>query len=160
MRDAVARAFRFHVVEEAVPRIRRCVELLGDGELWRRHGRQGNSVGNLLLHLEGNVRQWILAGVGGAEDRRTRDAEFAAQAGAVTGEELVDRLAATAEAAAAIVDGLGSEELVASRSFQGRYERTVVEAVMHVLEHFSGHAYQIYAWTKEAKDVDLRFFDL
>ena len=157
---SIGRAFRHHVVEECVPRIRECVEQLDADQVWRRHGAHGNSVGNLLLHLEGNTRQWILAGIGGAPDSRDRDAEFAAGAAAGASIELVERLAATATAAADVVDGLTPEQLVESRTFQARFEREVCAAVLHVLEHFSGHAYQIYAWTKQMRDTDLRFWDL
>lgn len=156
----IARSFRLHVVDEALPRIRRCVELLDDDAVWLRHGDHGNSVGNLLLHLEGNVRQWILCGIGGLPDARDRDAEFAARAADVPPLELFAGLDATARAAADVVDGLNAQQLLETRVFQSRFERDVVGAVLHVLEHFSGHAYQIYAWTKAAKGVDLKFWDL
>ena len=157
---SIARAFRFHVVDEALPRIGRCVELLDESQIWQRHGDRGNSVGNLLLHLEGNVRQWILCGVGGAADARQRDAEFAATGVAEPSARCYARLSETTLEAAAFVDGLTADELLAQRTFQQRYPRPVVAGVLHVLEHFSGHAYQIYAWTKALRGVDLRFFDL
>lgn len=157
---SIARAFRCHVVDEALPRIGRCVELLDEAQIWQRHGEHGNSVGNLLLHLEGNVRQWILCGVGGAADERRRDAEFAATGASEPSARSYARLSATTVEAAAIVDRLTAEELLATRTFQQRYRRPVIAGVLHVLEHFSGHAYQIYAWTKELRGVDLRFFDL
>ncbi|MGH9651714.1 MAG: hypothetical protein ACRD3I_14770, partial [Terriglobales bacterium] len=61
--------------EVYLPRIARCLSLLSEGEIWWRPHRTSNSVGNLLLHLEGNVRQWIISGLGGAPDRRERDTE-------------------------------------------------------------------------------------
>jgi uncharacterized damage-inducible protein DinB len=154
----IARAFRFHVVEECLPRIRQGVTSLDDEQFWRRQGRHGNSVGNLCLHLEGNVRQWILAGIGGAPDARDRPAEFAS--GPQPRDQVLERLDATARAAADLVDTLDAATLLEVRTFQGRFDRDVLGAVLHVLEHFTGHAYQIYAFTKAMTDEDLGFWDL
>ena len=158
----VAREFRRRMLDEYVPRIAQCVEQLDPSEVWSRPSLRSNSIGNLLRHLEGNVRQWILSGVAGHPDERDRDAEFAA-----TGEtesrspsELVARLRATVEEAVSVVEGLGPDELLERGLYQGRYDETGLGAVLHVMEHFSGHAGQIYAFTKQAKDVDLRFYDL
>lgn len=154
----IARAFRFHVVEggHALPDARQAFP--DDEQFWRRQGRHGNSVGNLCLHLEGNVRQWILAGIGGAPDARDRPAEFAS--GPQPRDEVLDRLDATARAAADLVDALDAATLLEVRTFQGRFDRDVLGAVLHVLEHFTGHAYQIYAFTKAMTDEDLGFWDL
>ena len=100
----IAREFRAHVVQEYVPRIGRCVELLSEEQLWHRPGPHGNSVGNLLLHLAGNTRQWILAGIGGQADSRDRDGEFAAERGEGTPPpgEMMDLLRMTVDEAAII----------------------------------------------------------
>jgi uncharacterized damage-inducible protein DinB len=158
---ALAREFRRRMLDEYVPRIARCVSLLTPEEVWRRPGPHGNAIGNLLLHLEGNTRQWILCGLGGRSDERVRSSEFAArQDTAPAPGVLVERLRATVAEAVAVVEGLGPQDLLARRLFQGRYEETAVAGVLHVLEHFSGHAGQIYAWTKQMKGVDLRHYDL
>jgi uncharacterized damage-inducible protein DinB len=157
---AIAAAFRRHLVDEGLPQIGRCVALLDAEQIWRRQGALGNSVGNLLLHLEGNVRQWILCGVGGAVDTRDRAAEFAARGEVRDAAALFEALRATVLEAARVVDGLSPEQMVAVRTFQGRFEREVAGALLHVLEHFSGHAYQIYAWTKAMAEVDLAFWEL
>ncbi|MGA1608354.1 MAG: DinB family protein [Planctomycetota bacterium] len=154
----IAGAFRFHVVEECLPRIRQSVARLDDEQLWRRQGAQGNSIGHLCLHLEGNVRQWILAGIGGDPDARDRPAEFAS--GPQPRDQVLDRLDATARAAADLIDTLDASTLLEVRTFQGRFDRDVLGAVLHVLEHFAGHAYQIYAFTKAMTDEDLGFWDL
>lgn len=155
----VAREFRRRLQGEYLPRIRVCVQLLGDEVLWRRPGPHGNSVGNLLLHLAGNTTQWILATFGAVADQRHRPAEFAAEGG-VSGETLLANLAAVVEQACALVDGLSVAELLRERRIQQRYQETGLAAVLHVLEHFSGHAGQIYAWTKQVTGTDLRFYDL
>lgn len=158
----IAREFRRRMCDEYLPRIGRCVELLGEERCWQRPGATGNSVGNLLLHLQGNVRQWILAGIAGEPDRRDRPAEFAAdqdRAGA-TAAQLHHRLTEVVAAAADVVDRLTPDDLLAQRTFQGRYQEPVLAAVLHVMEHCSGHAGQIYAFTKQSTGRDLRFYDL
>ena len=63
--------------EDYLPKIERCLERLTDEQVWWRASEHSNSVGNLLLHLEGNLRQWVVCGAGGREDLRERDREFA-----------------------------------------------------------------------------------
>lgn len=155
----VAAEFRRRLLDEHLPRLRRCAELLGDDGLWHRPHAHGNSVGNLLLHLAGNTTQWILANFGAVPDARDRSREFAADGG-VTSAELLARLDGVYRRAVAVVDGLSIEELRRERLVQGRYRETGLSSVLHVLEHCSGHAYQIYAKTKQALGVDLRFYDL
>lgn len=151
--------FRRRMHGEYVSRIARCVEMLGEANVWRRPAQNCNSVGNLLLHLCGNVTQWILVPFTGRADERNRPAEFAATEGA-TGQDLVARLRTTIEAACAAVDGLDVDELLRERTIQQRYRETGLSAVLHVMEHMSGHAGQIYAWTKQVTGKDLAFYDL
>src|SRR5919202_6346411 len=91
-REFVARS-RFYLNDEYRTKIRRAVKAIPPDAIWRRANDQSNSVGNLLAHLAGNVRQWIVSGVGGAPDTRDRRAEFAAQGGAGAA-ELLERLEA------------------------------------------------------------------
>jgi uncharacterized damage-inducible protein DinB len=155
----VAREFRRRLLGEMLPRIRACCDLLGRERVWQRPAPNCNSVGNLLLHLAGNTTQWILVPFGGLADERARDAEFAADGGAEP-RELCERLAGVWTRACALVDGLPTAELLRERTLQGRYRETGLAAILHVLEHSSGHAGQIYAWTKQATGRDLRFYDL
>lgn len=159
---AIATEFRRRMLDEYVPRIARCVSLLSPEQVWHRPGPHNNAVGNLLLHLEGNVRQWILSGVGNAEDHRDRAAEFAARAETERRDpaELMQRLSATVADSVAVVDDLGPDALLEVKQYQGRYAETGVAAVLHVMEHFSGHAGQIYAYTKQTLGVDLAHYDL
>ena len=131
--------------------------IIADGRLLRR-AIKADRVGNLILHLCGNTTQWILAEFTMLEDARDRDGEFAARGG-VTAAELCDRLGAVYRAACDAVDRVPVDELLAPRTVQG-YRETGLSAVLHVLEHSSGHAGQIYAWTKQAADSDLAFYDL
>lgn len=159
----IARVFRLRVLDEAMARIRKCVTTLSDAQVWHRPSANSNSIANLLLHLQGNVRQWILSGLGGAADQRDRPGEFAARADAAqpSGRELCDRLEATVREAVAVVDGLTPARLLQRYPFQGgKFPDTGAGCVLHVLEHFSGHAFQIYDRTKQATGRDLRFYDL
>ncbi|MEE9126660.1 MAG: DinB family protein [Planctomycetota bacterium] len=159
----VAKEFRRRVLEEYVPRIRHCVSLLDEDQLWHKPGPHNNSVGNLLMHLAGNVRQWIQVGIGDEADLRDRDAEFQGNQDAVqeTGSELMKNLEDTVREAVGIVDELGPNNLLEVHAFQGgRYEESLLGAVLHVMEHFSGHAGQIYAATKQTLGIDLKFYNL
>jgi uncharacterized damage-inducible protein DinB len=148
---------RHHFAEDFLPKIERCLELLSDEQIWWRPNPQANSIGNLLLHLSGNVRQWIVCGVGGAPDARDRDAEFAQRAIIPCG-ELLARLKQTLSEADAALAALDSEQLLVKKRIQG-CDVSVLEAVLHVVEHFSMHTGQIILMAKMFAEVDLGFYD-
>jgi Protein of unknown function (DUF1572) len=135
--------------DEYLPRLREAAGLLSDAELWEREGAASNSVGNLLLHLDGNLRQHLVAGVRGAADVRDRPAEFAA-AGGRTRAELLDRLARTVNEACAALEALDPALLLEKRVIQGK-EVVLLEDISRVLEHFSYHAGQIIYVVKARK---------
>jgi uncharacterized damage-inducible protein DinB len=137
-------------------RIETCVDRLSPEQLWTRGSEHEHTVGNLILHLAGNVRQWILAGVGGAPDHRDRDSEFAARDG-IGAEELKARLRSTVEEAVALIRALPPARLTEIIRPQG-YEGTVLAAIYHVVEHFAGHAFQIMFATKLLTGEDLGFY--
>lgn len=137
-------------------RIEACAGKLTDEQLWTRYGENQNAVGNLVLHLTGNVRQWIVSGVGGAADIRARDAEFAAR-GSVPAGELMAGLRSVVGAAVQVIGGLSEQVLMERISVQG-YDVTKLEAIYHVVEHFTGHAFQIFFATKLLTSGDLDFY--
>jgi len=139
-----------------VPRIETCLGKLTPEQVWARGGENENAIGNLVLHLCGNMRQWIISGVGGRPDTRDRDSEFAARGGAST-PELSARLRETVEEATAAIAGLTPERLAAQLVIQG-YRVSALEAVYHVVEHFSMHAGQILFATKMLTGTDLGFY--
>lgn len=155
----IAVEFRRRLLDEHLPRIGRCLELLGDDGVWQRPPGGGNSAGNLVLHLCGNTTQWILANFGAVADARERPAEFAAEGG-LSAAQLQARLTDVYTRACATTAALSVTELLRARLVQGRYQETGLASVLHVLEHCSGHAYQLYAWTKARLGIDLRFYDL
>ena len=160
--SSLAAEFRRRMLNEYVPRIRKCTELLSEDQAWNAPGRFNNSVANLLMHLAGNVRQWIICGLSGELDQRDRPSEFAGTRDEVGTPVpvLMDRLEQTVREATAVVEGLTVDQWLEERIFQQNFAETVVGAVIHVVEHFSGHAGQIYAFTKQAAGMDLKFYDL
>lgn len=137
-------------------RIETCIRRLDDEQIWLRTGDSANACGNLCMHLAGNVRQWILHGVGGQPDHRTRDAEFEARGGAGR-EELLGRLRSTVEEACTLIESLPDARLTEVCHPQN-YSVTVLEAIYHVVEHFSLHTGQIIFLTKALSGEDLGFY--
>jgi len=137
-------------------RIESCLEKLTAEQIWARGSESENAIGNLVLHLCGNVRQWIISGVGGTPDNRQRDEEFAARGG-VPAAELAERLRATVDDACAVVERVSAARLVEPLMIQG-YSTTGLEAIYHVVEHFSGHTGQIIFATKMLTSEDLGFY--
>ena len=137
-------------------RVEICVDKLAPDQIWIRHGENENAIGNLILHLAGNVRQWILGGVGGQHHIRDRDGEFTAREEFTT-QELKGHLRSTVDAAVTLIRTLPPERLVEPITVQG-YRVTVLEAILHVVEHFSGHAGQIIFAVKFLTGEDLGFY--
>jgi hypothetical protein len=137
-------------------RIEDCLGRLTEEQIWTRGAESENAVGNLVLHLSGNVRQWIVAGVGGRPDTRQRDAEFAAR-GELAAASLREHLGGVVEEAARVIETLAPERLCEPLVVQG-YNVTVLEAIYAVVEHFSGHTGQIIYATKLFTGKDLGYY--
>jgi uncharacterized damage-inducible protein DinB len=137
-------------------RIEDCLGRLSAEQIWLRGTENENAVGNLALHLSGNVRQWIVAGVGGQPDIRQRDTEFAARGG-VSAADLAVHLRGIVEEAAGAIEALAPERLCERFVVQG-YDVTVIEAIYSVVEHFSGHTGQIVYATKLSTGEDLGYY--
>jgi len=141
---------------ENLDRIETCLTELPPHSLWARDSENENAVGNLLLHLDGNVRQWILSGVGAEPDARDRPSEFAARSGA-DASVLLSQLRRTVGEAVDLIRALPHRRLTEQVSIQG-YDTTVLSAIFHVVEHFSGHTYQIILLTKRFTGRNLGFY--
>ena len=141
---------------ENLDRIETCLTELPPQSLWARDSENENAVGNLLLHLEGNVRQWILSGIGAKANVRDRPSEFSARTGA-DAPVLFAKLRGTVDEAVALIRSLPHRRLTDEVAIQG-YDTTVLSAIFHVVEHFSGHTYQIILLTKRFTRKDLGFY--
>lgn len=124
-------------------------------EVWAKGSPAENAIGNLLLHLDGNIRQWILTGLANEPDSRVRSSEFAATDGDPAA--LVRQLTATVDRAIEVIRHLNQDRLAASVSIQG-FEVTGLTAVYHVVEHCSYHTGQILATVKRARQADLQYY--
>jgi len=142
-------------LRQQASRIQDCLAQLDDGKIWLRGSDAENAIGNLVLHLSGNVRQWIVSGIGGAGDIRVRDREFSTR-GDVSKTELSERLSQTVDEAAKALAAVTAERMLDVVTIQG-YEVTVMECIYHVVEHFSGHTGQIIYATKAVIGSDLGF---
>ena len=149
---------RAYFAEDYLPKIERCLELLTDEQIWWRANPQSNSIGNLLLHLSGNVRQWIVCNLGGAPGARDRDSEFA-QRGILPRDELIARLKQTLSEADATLAKFDPDKLLERHVIQG-LDVTALDAIFHVVEHFSMHAGQVIYMTKLLTASNLHFYDL
>jgi uncharacterized damage-inducible protein DinB len=147
---------RRKLLDEYWPRIRACVESLTDEQVWWSPNEASNSVGNLLLHLNGNVRQWLITSFNGNDDRRDRPAEFATR-DHIPAETLLQQLETTLHEAAAVLSRLTEADLMRNMNIQG-YAVTGMHAVYHVVEHFSMHYGQIVYSTKLLRGTGLGFY--
>ena len=145
-----------HELRQRLLRVEYCLQKLTLEQIWSREHEIENSVGNLVLHLCGNIRQWIISGVAGAPDNRDRDAEFAHRE-PVGAEKLATLLRATVEEADRILASLTPDELLAKKKIQV-YNLTVLNAVYHVVEHFGEHTGQIMWATKRMLGEELNFY--
>jgi len=149
---------RHKLTSDYPSKIQRCLEMLSEQDIWWRAHETDNSVGNLLLHLCGNVRQWIVSGVGGKADVRDRPAEFAAR-GSVSKEVLLREVQETVREADETLENFKTDRLLEKRTIQG-FDVTCFQAIFHVVEHFSGHVGQIIYITKMRSGKDLKFYNL
>jgi uncharacterized damage-inducible protein DinB len=130
-----------------------CMNRLSDEQVWQRGGAHENAIGNIILHLTGNMRQWIMHGVGGAADVRVREKEFNADGGASVA-ELIQLFTETVQEARAVIESLPPERLTERTSPQGR-NVSMLEAIYQVVGHVQQHTGQIIVLTKQMCGADL-----
>jgi len=141
---------------EYLPKIERSIERLSEDLIWRRANDASNSVGNLMLHLRGNVTQWIIGGVGQRPYDRQRSEEFAERRH-LPASDLMQKLRIVVSEASQIIGDLDATALSSRRQIQG-YDVTVLEAVYHVVEHFSMHTGQIILLSKAYTGEDFQLW--
>jgi len=145
------------IKDQYLPKIERCLERLTDEQVWWRPNPESNSIGNLLLHISGNARQWIVCGLGGVTDERQRQTEFDQREG-ISRAELLRKLRATVSEIDNVLAGFDPSRLVDEYQIQGT-KSSALAAIFHVTEHFSMHTGQIILLTKMLANVDLVFYD-
>ncbi len=145
--------------EYYLPWLEEAVVDLDTRQTWIRLNENTNSIGNLLLHLEGNVRQWILHGLGGEADHRDRDSEFNAKDGIVA-LKLLSTLKNTVNEACHVISTYDSEEKLLEPKTIQAFSTNAFDAIFHVVEHFSYHTGQIVQIAKVLSGSDLRFYEL
>ncbi|MGI8918682.1 MAG: DinB family protein [Pyrinomonadaceae bacterium] len=143
--------------DEYLPKLERCLEQLTDEQIWWRANEQSNSIGNLLLHLSGNARQWIVCGLSGATDARDRQQEFDERR-VVPRAELLETLRDTLRDVDTVLAGFDHGRLLDRYPIQGTTV-SAMEAIFHVTEHFSMHTGQIILLRKLMAETDLGFYD-
>jgi uncharacterized damage-inducible protein DinB len=155
-RDLLVREVRRRLVEESVPRIKKCLAELTTEEIWYRPNENSNSVGNLVLHLCGNVRQWLLGGLGGYTDNRNRQQEFD-ERGPFPTSVLVRHLDELVEEVEKVLHKLNVEKILQPVEIQG-FKENGVSVLVHVVEHFSYHTGQITYYVKWRKDINTQYY--
>lgn len=128
-------------LEESLTKIKHCLNQLNDEQVWWRQSEPQNSIGNIILHLCGNLRQWIVAGVGSEADTRHRPSEFS-ERGPIPKNELLGRLEGGVREACAALAAAGPEQLLKSRRIQGS-DVTGIGAIFDSVPHFVGHMHQV-----------------
>jgi len=156
--DAFLFQARSHLNDDFMPKIEKCLDLLSEEDVWWRSHETNNSVGNLLLHLSGNVRQWIVSGIGGAPDSRQRPLEFS-ERDPIPKEIVWSKLQNAVADASQVLKTFPAGQLLEKRNIQG-FDNTALQAIFHVVEHFSLHTGQIIYITKLRQGRDLKFYKL
>ncbi len=137
-------------------RIAICIDQLAEADVWRKPNASSTSIGNQVLHLCGNITQYIISSLGQQTDHRNRDAEFS-QTGGLTRAELLTRLADTTRQAVAVIQQITEAELLRVRPVQA-FQYSGVAILIHATEHYSYHTGQIIFWTKQLLDKDLDLY--
>ena len=144
-------------MDESLRMIKKSLRRLNEDDIWKRPNPSSNSVGNLILHLCGNIRQYMISSLGGQVDIRQRDEEFETLDGKSKA-ELLDMLEAVLRDSGRVLSEVSEDELRRIREVQG-FNMSGIGVVIHVVEHLSYHTGQIAFWTKLLKDEDLGFYD-
>jgi uncharacterized damage-inducible protein DinB len=144
------------VEAKSTPKIIKCLDQLTEDQVWMRPNKASNSVGNILLHLCGNMRQYVISGLGGQPDIRERDLEFSTKDG-FRKEELLVKLNKTVQEAMDVIRSADEVMLMKMYSVQG-FNYSGVGIIVHITEHYSHHTGQIIFWTKQLTAKDLGFY--
>ena len=148
---------RKRIIEESIPRIRQCLSELTDDQIWHKANINTNAVGNLVLHLCGNVRQWIMHGLDGQPDVRLRNLEFS-EIGPISRKVLSNHLDVLISDLDAALIRIVDQDLLEVKTIQKHFQENGVSILFHVTEHFSYHTGQITYFTKMVKDINTAYY--
>jgi uncharacterized damage-inducible protein DinB len=154
----IAKAFAreaIYCMHYGINKIEHCLKQLDDEQVWWRPRDEMNSIGNLLLHVAGNLRQWIVAGVGDVEDTRIRQLEFD-ERGPLPKEQVLNRLLEVLSQAEATIRNVSAEELLKDKRIQG-HDSNKMQAIWHSITHFQGHVQEIIGMTRQQLGADYKF---
>lgn len=157
IQENVAYEFELRILKEGIEKIKKCLTLLSETEVWMQANANTNSVGNLIVHLEGNLRQYILSGIRGDADIRKRNDEFD-HSRTMHIDDAVNNLIAAATEAKDYLHSIPETMLIEEKEAQG-FSMTVLSMIIHVIEHFSYHVGQITYITKMIKNVDTAYYE-
>jgi uncharacterized damage-inducible protein DinB len=149
---------RVFLRDDYMPKLLHCLEQFKDEDLWWRPNEVSNSAGNLILHLCGNLRQWIVSSIGGVDFKRNRDAEFAAR-GSVPKSQLIEDLKQVVREVDEVLVRIQPDRLTQRLRIQ-TFDVSTLQAVYHVVEHFSYHLGQILYIYKLRSGADAHFYEL
>ena len=156
-RDLLIAETKRRLFEESVVRLKKCLNHLTEKELWYRPNENSNSMGNIVLHLCGNVRQWILSGLGKQNDIRTRQKEFD-EMGPLPIADLIIKVDYLMKEVEAVLDSVTPEMLLEKHPVQV-YKETGLSILVHVVEHFSYHVGQMTYFVKWRNDMDMEYYE-
>ena len=134
-------------LQHGCEKIEHCLNQLDEQQVWWRPQDDMNSIGNLMLHLAGNLRQWIVAGVGDAPDTRERQSEFD-ERGPIPKAQLWERLTDVVQQATTALRAATPEAILSVKRVQG-YDVTKLQAMLHSVTHFQGHVQEIICLTRQ-----------
>jgi len=157
VQTALIKEVKFRLFEESIPRLKKCLNELTEEEVWQRPNENSNSMGNLVLHLCGNVHQWIVHGIGGKEDSRQRQSEFD-ERGPIPKEKLLNDLDKLMLEVDHTLSDMEPAQLLATTTVQG-FDTTGLSILVHVTEHFSYHVGQMTYYVKALKDLDMGYYN-
>ena len=144
---------RMHENQE---RIHKSLAQITEEEAWKAPNLVSNSAANLILHLCGNITQYILSSLGESPDQRQRDLEFSIQGG-LSKAELLEKIDGVLSESYEVIQEASIDKLLKIKKVQG-FEFSGIGIITHVVEHLSYHTGQIAFWVKLLKNQDLGFY--
>lgn len=143
-------------LNEYTKRVKICLDMLSEEQVWQKPNEASNSIANVMLHLCGNMTQYVLSALGGRPDNRERDKEFAAKSG-YTKAQLFEKLSAVVHSVIEEIQIHDEDSLLKTRTVQG-FEKNGIAIILHITEHYSYHTGQIALLTKLMTNEDLGFY--